>query len=484
MTNMQVGGQISQVDREGLGWQMGLRPGDRILAVNGRQLQDVIDFRFYSAEIDVEMEVQRGEDILCLYAERDYGQSMGIQFSHPTFDIDIRRCVNRCPFCFVAQSPPKMRRTLYIKDDDYRYSFLFGHFVTLTNLSQADWERVAEQRLSPLYVSIHATEPALRTKLLGKPNPPDIIEQLHWLQSHGIEVHTQLVLLPGVNDGAHLERSLEDLTAFFPTVQSISVVPVGLTRYSPSHLHPYSPAQAVQVLDQLQPWRERCRAEWDVTFIYPSDEWYLLAGRSVPRMGAYDDFGQLENGVGMVREFKAEWARLKRRLRRQAAANGADGSTPEGRGRLAHPKAVLVCGRLAAGVLQRFAKELNALLGGEVRVQPVDNNWYGQVTTVSGLLTGKDVLAQIDGPEGRIDVDELVLLPRVMFDNAGMVTLDDQTVEGLEQALGRPVRVAQHPGEVIEALQGAGDAEDMLAPKPGWWGEQNRPFWRVMDEFE
>jgi putative radical SAM enzyme (TIGR03279 family) len=484
MVSQRNGGIISQLDREGLGWQMGLRQGDVVLSVNGQPVQDVIDFRFHSAEQVLDLEVQRGESKLLMSADRDYGEPMGIQFSHPTFDVDIRRCVNRCPFCFVTQSPPKMRRTLYIKDDDYRYSFLFGHFVTLTNLEREDWDRIAAQRLSPLYVSVHATEPSLRAYLLGKSNPPDILEQLHWLQEHSIEVHTQLVLLPGVNDGQHLERSLEDLIAFYPSVQSVSVVPVGLTAYSPAELQPYSAKEAKQVLEQVEAWRQRCRAAWDTTMVYPSDEWYLLAQRSVPSTAYYDDFGQLENGVGMVRAFLADWARLKRRLRRRSTRGSVAESADDLSPRLVYRHGVLVCGRLAASVLEGFAAELNTLLGVELRVHVVDNEWYGKMTTVSGLLTGRDVVAQIDRDVETANLGELVLLPRVMFDNAGLVTLDDQTTEDIRRQLGRPVAVVQTPAEVVDALQGVGETDSTLTPKPGWWGEQNRPFWQIIEEYE
>jgi putative radical SAM enzyme (TIGR03279 family) len=466
--NRAPGGMVSAVEAGTLADQMGLHPGDVILAVNDYPLHDVIDFRFYSAEEKVELQVRRNGQEFTLSGERQYGQPVGVEFAHPTFDVDIRRCANKCEFCFVTQSPRGMRQTVYIKDDDYRYSFLFGHFVTLTNLDDEDWERIEEQHLSPLYVSVHATELELRRQLLAKKNAPDVLEQVHWLGERGIQVHTQLVLIPGLNDGPHLERSLRDLVALFPSVQSVSVVPIGLTRYHPGTMRTYRPDEAAPVLDQIEPWRERCRRELGLTFIYPSDEWYLLAGRAVPPAAEYDGFGQTENGVGMVRQFLDDWGEIK-----SQALN------------MKYQRATLVCGDLAAPVLQSVVDELNVLSGSEVRVAPIVNNWYG-VVTVSGLLTGHDVIAQVRDTLGMYREaplpGEAVLLPRVMFDNSGQVTLDDMTPMQIQEALGMPVVVAQHPREMLAALRGELLPQEVLTPKPGWWGEQNRPYWQAMGE--
>jgi putative radical SAM enzyme (TIGR03279 family) len=495
--NQLAGGVVSAVEPGGLADQMGLRPGDMILAVNGAPLRDVIDFRFYSAEEEVELEVRRDGQELILSGLRAYGQPVGVEFTHPTFDVDIRRCANKCEFCFVTQSPRGMRRTVYIKDDDYRYSFLFGHFVTLTNLSAEDWERVEEQHLSPLYVSVHSTELELRRKLLAKASAPDVLDQLRWLGERAIEVHTQLVLIPGLNDGLHLERSLDDLAGLYPTVRSVSVVPIGLTRYHPGTMRTFRPDEAGPILDQIEPWRKRCRRELGLTFVYPSDEWYLLAGRPLPPAAHYDGFGQIENGVGMVREFLDEWAKVKglkvkgQRLKVKDRTSGLRPSPLNLQpltsnlqspiSNLKYPNATLACGELAAPVLRQAVDELNALAGSAVRVAPILNNWYGMVT-VSGLLTGHDVVEQLRGSLDPTAPGAAVMLPRVMFDNSGRVTLDDMTPDAIQAALGVPVLIAQHPAEMLAALRGELDWQTVLAPKPGWWGEQNRPFWQAMGE--
>ncbi|HIC94366.1 MAG TPA: DUF512 domain-containing protein, partial [Anaerolineae bacterium] len=230
-----MGGIIAAVRAGSVAEELGLRPGDELLSINGHPLRDIIDYRFYGAEEELELVIRRdGQRLVCL-VERGYGEELGIEFVEPTFD-GVRHCNNRCPFCFVDQLPRGMRRSLYIKDDDYRLSFLFGNFVTLTNLTEADWQRLAEQRLSPLYVSVHATDLALRRRLLGNPSAPDILQQIGRLGELGIQVHAQIVLIPGLNDGEPLARTVADLAALHPTVQSIAVIPVGLTKHRPPGL--------------------------------------------------------------------------------------------------------------------------------------------------------------------------------------------------------------------------------------------------------
>ena len=454
------GGYVCDVEPHSLAARLGVRCGDVVVAVNGNPLRDVIDFNYYIGEPYVEIVVRRGSEVLRLAAERTFGEPVGISFAHPTFDTDIRRCVNHCEFCFVVQSPRGMRRALYVRDDDYRYSFLFGQFITLTNLTEEDWQRIAQQHLSPLYVSVHATAVDLRRRMLGKADAPDILAQLRWLAERHIEVHTQLVLVPGVNDDAHLERSLADLVALYPAVRSISVVPVGVTRYHAPGLRAYSSEEAARLLEQVRPWQRRCREQFGVTLVYPSDEWYLLAGRPIPPAREYDGFAQLENGVGIVRRFLDEWGRLKARLRRRQgrAAPSKAQEVPPGE---KHPfggvqgksrekeEITVVCGQMAAPILQKVCAEMEALASRRITVFPVRNNWYGGNVAVSGLLTGRDVIEQLRSAGVR---SHLLLLPRVMLDSTGRVTLDDLTPEEIGHALGASVVVAQSPGDIWEVL--------------------------------
>ena len=433
------GGIIAAVEPGSLAARVGLEPGDELLAINDHPLRDIIDVQFYGAEEMLALSVARDGERWRIDTERSYDQDLGLSFVNPTFDVDIRRCANNCDFCFVKQNARGMRRSLYIKDDDYRYSFLFGNFVTLTNLTADDWARLEEQRLSPLYVSVHATDLELRRRFLARRAAPDLLEQLHRLAELGIEVHTQVVLVPGLNDGEHFAQTISDLTALHQRpVASVGVVPIGLTKYHPGKCRNYTPEESRSVLDQAEAWRLENRQKLGSSFVYPSDEWYLVAGREIPPAREYDDFPQVENGVGMVRQLLDEWDALKADL-------------PV----LARSSATLVCGALVAPVLSHIVRELNTLTGAAIRLVPVVNQYFGPVTTVSGLLTGQDVAAALQGRPR----SEVVLLPRAMFTGrygAGSappgITLDGWSLEDLSAHAGSPVEMAGTISEVIAAL--------------------------------
>ena len=419
---MDRGGVIAEVHSGSIAAELGLRPGDALLSINGHVLRDVIDYRFYGAEEELELAVERGGERIVHQVERGYDQELGIEFAEPTFD-GLRRCNNRCEFCFLEGMPRGMRRSLYIKDDDYRYSFLFGNFITLTNLTEDDWARLAEQRLSPLYVSVHATDPALRRRILGNPAAPDVMEQLKRLGSLGIQVHAQIVLIPDLNDGPHLARTVADLAALHPTVQSIAIVPLGLTRYHRGPFRVYRPEEAGPILAQISAWQREYRRQHGLNLVYASDEWYLLAGLEVPPAEEYDGFPQLENGVGLTRVFLDEEFRV------------------EGCG-FRVGKVILVCGTLIAPVLERKATGLS---GVAIEVVPVENRFFGPTVTVSGLLTGRDVVEALRDR----DLGDIVFLPRAMFDASGERTLDDISLAAIGERLGVRVEVAGMVGEVV-----------------------------------
>jgi putative radical SAM enzyme (TIGR03279 family) len=420
------GGVIAEVHSDSIAAGLGLRPGDVLLSINGHILRDVIDCRFYGAEEDLELVVQRGGERIVYQVERGYDQELGIEFAEPTFD-GLRRCNNRCEFCFLNGMPPGMRRSLYIKDDDYRYSFLLGNYITLTNVTEDDWDRLAEQRLSPLYVSVHATDLALRRLILGNPAAPNVMEQLKRLGSLGIQGHAQIVLIPGLNDGRHLARTVADLAAFHPTVQSIAIVPLGLTRYHPCPFRTYTPDEAKPIVAQIAAWQREYRRQHGLNLIYASDEWYLLAGLELPPSEEYDGFPQLENGVGLTRVFLDEILDIR-----------------DCRSRVG--KVTLVCGTLIAPVLERKVAELSEVA---VEVVPVENLFFGPTVTVSGLLTGMDVVEALWGR----DLGDAVFLPRAMFDASGELTLDDMTLAAIGERLRVKVEVAGTMGEVVDLLR-------------------------------
>ncbi len=430
MSTQAVCGRIVGVEPNSVAGRMGLAPGDCLMAVNGVQVRDVIDVQFYCSEEELTFDFLRDGRVHTVRGRRDYGEELGLEFETPLFD-GIRTCRNRCEFCFVAQMPPGLRKSLYLRDDDYRLSFLTGSFVTLTNLTEADWERIGTQGLSPLYVSVHATDAAIRARLLGRTRLPDIREQLGRLAALGVEVHTQVVLVPGVNDGAVLERTVADLAALYPSVASVSLVPVGLTQFQRAPIRRYAPDEARALLAQMKPWREQFRREWGVNFVYPSDEFYLLSGVGVPRALEYDGFPQIENGVGLVRVFLDDWDKVRRRL---------------AKGKESLPRAMTwVTGSLFAPVLQRVAKWLGDELDVRVDVVSVPNCFFGEMVTVAGLLTAADVVAALRGHR----LGECVVLPRAMLDHEGALTLDDRSPQWLEQALGVPVAFADVVRDVV-----------------------------------
>lgn len=433
MSTQMICGHIVGVQPNSTAGRMGLSPGDCLLSVNGVPVRDVIDVQFYGSEEELTLTFVRNGRVHTVKGKRKYGEELGLKFEPPLFD-GIRTCRNRCEFCFVAQMPAGLRKSLYLRDDDYRLSFLTGSFVTLTNLTEADWERIAAQGLSPLYVSVHATDPAVRARLLGRACIPDIREQLGRLAELGVEVHAQVVLVPGVNDGPVLERTVADLSSLYPSVASVSLVPVGLTRFQRAAIRRYMPVEARDLLAEVEPWRQRFRREFGVNFVYPSDEFYLLADAFVPRASEYDGFPQIENGVGLVRRFLDDWSRARRSLSRSAE-------------RL--PRTMTwVTGSLFAPTLQKVAASFEGDLPISVNVVPVENRFFGETVTVAGLLTAGDVLTALHGR----DLGDWVVLPRSMLDHEGRLTLDDRSPEWLEQVLGARVWFAHTMSEVISLV--------------------------------
>ena len=433
-----AGGRIVALEPGSVADDIGLLVGDELLAINDNKVEDVIDVQFYGAEESLELLIRRGEEYLLFEAEREYEQSLGLEFAHPTFDTDIRRCNNLCEFCFVLQMAPKFRRTLYIKDDDYRYSFLFGHFVTLTNLSEHDWWRIETMRLSPLYVSVHVTELELRRQFLRNKTAPDILEQLRWLAERGIEIHTQLVIVPEFNDGRFLQQSIADLAELWPAVQSISVVPVGLTKQHKYKMRTHTPEEAAVTLDYVEALQTIYQDKFGLRFVYPTDEWYLVTGREVPQLEAYDGQQLQENGLGMVRQFLDEWEGVKEEIDNYQLTI------------VNYQLITLVTGAMFAPILRQTAAEFAEMVGVNTAVLPISNERLGGTITAAGLLMGADVLEQLQAA----GYGDLVVLPRVMFDHPDTIALDDLSPQDIANKIGRPVALADTMGDVWDALMG------------------------------
>jgi NifB/MoaA-like Fe-S oxidoreductase len=488
-----TGGIIRRILPDSIAADLGLKPGDAVLAVGDLTLRDIIDYRFATAEEQIDLLVQTGEDLMLYDIEKDSDEDLGIEFVEPLFDR-LRTCNNKCPFCFLTQMPKGMRKSLYLKDDDYRLSFLYGNFVTLTNLSEEDWQRIESQRLSPLHISVHATDRELRAILLGKKDVPDVLAQIERLAAAGIEVHTQVVACPELNDGESLHRTVRDLAAYFPVVQSIAVVPVGLTRFRfqgkapqsiraaiqvhetpewldsnwerqplwsdsapPAHapvsepaqmdwgycarmgvatdvpLRCYTPDEAARVIDNMLPYQDHYRREFGTGLVYPSDEFFLLCKRELPPDPFYDDYPQYSNGVGMTRDLLDSWAQVRRQLPTRLEQSTS---------------IALVCGTLIAPTMQHIVDHLNQVSGLDVRLLPVVNQFFGETVTVSGLLTGQDVV-----PALRASGCAQALLPRVMFDYQGMRTLDEYSPERITEESQVQVLVIDDVAELVAAIQ-------------------------------
>lgn len=428
-------GIIAGVAAGSIAAELGLRPGDALIAVNDKPVNDIIDLSFALADEYVELLVARQDGEQELFAiEKDYDEDLGLEFESAVFDR-VRPCANKCLFCFVDQMPAGLRESLYVKDDDYRLSFLYGNFITLTNLTKADLGRIRRLHLSPLYVSVHATDGEVRTRLLGSKRAAAIMDQLKELAAMETELHTQVVLCPGFNDGEVLRRTISDLYALRPQVRSLAIVPVGLTRHRPAAGEPlrtFTITEARAIIAQVSEWQRRSRRETGESFVYLADEFYLGAGEAIPPYEEYDGFPQLENGVGLVRSFLADWQEAK----------------PAAAGYSAPFHLDVICGRSAATVLEPLLAGLT-VPNLKPRLVPVTNEFFGSSVTVTGLLTGGDIsaaLAALPGPRDGI------ILPGVALRKGENIFLDGLTPEIIADRLATPVRVAYSATDLKQQL--------------------------------
>ena len=426
------GAVVTGVVKDSIAHALGIEPGYCVLALNDQPLQDILDYRFFSAEEELKIHLTdaAGNESLFL-VEKHPDEPLGMEFDSVIFD-EIAECSNHCSFCFIDSLPRGMRPSLYLKDDDYRLSFLHGNFVTLTNLSREDWKRIAQMRLSPLYVSVHTTDHALRQRMLGCSSEETITEQLEHLGELGIQVHAQIVVIPGVNDGPVLEKTLEELVVLHPTVQSVGVVPVGTTRHRRRPLPQVDRTGAKELLEQLTRWQEQTKQDLGEAWVYPGDEWYPLAGRPYPPAASYGDFPQLENGVGMAALFLEELNGCLQEQRPKTQGNW-----------------VIVTGTLAAPLLEQAARSLTTPTG-RVRVLPVSNQFFGPEVTAAGLLCGNDVLSALK----ECSDDEVAIIPEVML--RGNLFLDDLTLEQLRAQSPVPVEIIPARAKALAQLLGAG----------------------------
>jgi putative radical SAM enzyme (TIGR03279 family) len=418
---------ITGVVPDSIAAEIGFSSGDKLVKINGQKPRDLIDYQFLCSDEMLDLEVLDGKGKAHqIEIEKDYDEDLGLEFESALFD-GLIQCNNKCPFCFIDQQPPGKRESLYFKDDDYRLSFLYGSYLTLTNLSTKEWERIAQMRLSPLYVSVHATEPEIRSQLLKNGRAGEIMNQLRWFESQRLEIHAQVVLCPGINDGVHLDRTISDLASFHhgetPAVASVAVVPVGLTRFRPNltELSPVTPETARVVIAQVEAFQQKFKQELGSTFVWLADEWYLIAGIELPPSEYYEDYPQLGNGVGSIRRFLDEFAE-----------EIADWDVTE----IDPPHTCTwVVGNAVENAFQPIVEQLNQVSGLTVKLVAIASQYWGQQMTVTGLLTGQDLLHELPGR----DLGDRVLIPSVMLKHDEDKFLDDVTLSELAEKLQIPL---------------------------------------------
>lgn len=420
---------ISSVAPGSIAQEMGIEPGDRLLEVNGKSPEDVFDYRYLMNEEEILVLIRKanGEEWE-LEIEKEYEDDLGIEFENGLMD-DYRSCRNKCIFCFIDQLPKGMRSTLYFKDDDSRLSFLQGNYLTLTNMSEHDIDRIIQYKLSPINISFQTMNPELRCKMLHNRFAGEIFDKVKRLKDAGIIMNGQIVLCRGVNDGAELERSIRELTAYMPQLESVSVVPVGLTRYRDGlyPLEPFTKEDACEVLDLIHSWQEKLYKEWGSHFIHAGDEWYILAERPIPEEKTYDGYLQLENGVGMVRLLEEEVVQTL------AGMTGDD--------RKIHR--TIATGELAAPFLRKHVESVRKKYPNvDIQVLAIKNEFFGGKITVAGLITGTDLISQLKGK----DLGDRLLLTNHMLKSGEPVFLDDVTVDDVQNALQIKVSIVESSG--------------------------------------
>ena len=430
--------KISRIEPGSIADELGIEPGDLLLTVNDSVIEDVFDYHFliHDEELVLLIEKPDGEEWE-LEIEKDYDEDLGMEFEQGLMD-EYRSCRNKCMFCFIDQMPEGMRETLYFKDDDSRLSFLQGNYVTLTNMSEHDIDRIIRYHLEPINISFHTTNPELRCKMLHNRFAGEALKKVDRLYEAGIEMNGQIVLCKGINDGEELERSIRDMSRYLPYLRSVSVVPVGLTRYREG-LYPlksFTKEEAKGVLEIIHRWQKKLFKEHGIHFIHAGDEWYLLAEEEIPEEERYDGYLQLENGVGMIRLLREECKEAFQALPGDEKSRRVSMAT----GLLAYPE------------LCRIADMLKGKYPGtKVQIYPVRNDFFGEKITVSGLITGGDLIRQLKGK----DLGERLLLPCNMFRSEEDVFLDDVTLAEVEEALQVRADIVKSSGQdLIDAILG------------------------------
>jgi len=418
---------IEKVIKDTPAYIAGIKPGDKLISINGKKIKDVIDLMFYSAEPKLDILLKRKNSYYKVFIDRKEGQPLGLEIK----PLKIKTCKNRCIFCFVNQLPKGLRKSLYIKDEDFRLSFLYGNYITLTNLTKSDKKRIIEQRLSPIYISVHSTDKKIRNKLLGNSSAADIMNELKWFAEHKIRMHTQIVLCPGYNDGENLRQSIQDLSRLYPYVESIAVVPVGITKFVKTNIKPVTKENAEETLLIIKEFQRRFINRYGNAIVYASDEFYIKAEKRFPPLKYYGDFPQIENGVGMVPLFISKAKRLK--LPKNPSKK----------------RFLTITGKSFYPFLKKFIDKLKEVVN--IEILAIENRFFGNTVTVTGLITGRDIIRTVSEVKNSYDT---LILPDVLLKQGGDILLDDVSIKDLSTILSMEVKVINtHPKSLLKAVE-------------------------------
>nr|WP_245152812.1 TIGR03279 family radical SAM protein [Prochlorococcus marinus] len=441
--------EIESIEVNSIAQEIGFESGDSIISINGKKPRDLIDYQILISEEILDISVlDKNHKIHNISIEKDQDVNLGINFKDALFD-SIKQCNNKCPFCFIDQQPIGKRKSLYLKDDDYRLSFLYGSYLTLTNLKKEDWKRISTQKLSPLFVSVHATDPGTREKLLKNKKAGLILDQISWFEKNSIQIHAQIVVCPDINDGKILEKSIYDLAEFYKktsqTVLSVAIVPVGLTKFRPENdgLKSISSEYAIKTIKQVENIQTSLQISLGTRFCWLADEWYLIAGKNLPSYKTYENMPQESNGVGSIRSFlkklTSKTKHLPKRIKKQR-------------------KVCWIVGKLVYEALIPTVKKLNDIDGLTINLYGLPSVYWGQEQVVTGLLTGEDLITGLEDK----DLGEGIFIPSIMLKLNTDLFLDDKNVSQVEEHLNTNIHILDDADDIINNLIGISNSKKIL----------------------
>jgi len=428
--------EITNIKENSTADKLGIEAGDKIVSVNNKEIKDYIDYNYEVAEFSFELKLEKKNGETVNYnVQRKYDEKLGIEFADIVFD-GLNKCKNKCIFCFVDQQPPDLRDTLNIKDDDYRFSFLQGSYITLTNLSDKDLKRIVKYNLSPLNISVHTTDPKLRKYMMKNPEAKNILNQLDYLSENNIDFNTQIVLCPDINDKEKLNESISDLSKYYPNILSLAIVPVGLTKYKNDKLRTYNKDEAINIINQVKNWQEKIKEIFGENFIYLSDEFYLLADKKIPDYEHYNDFPQLENGVGLTRLFRDNYYNIKDEY--------IDNINKREKEEVYYLLTSVLGEKAIRPIIEDIKDSLNNI---NINIEAIENNFFGETVTVTGLLTAQDIERKISSVD-----DRNIILPGIILNDDNMF-IDEVHIEDFKQKFNdKKIYICNNIKDILEVL--------------------------------